>query len=56
MSVIEVDLNITSDGHLVLLHDFSVDRTSNGSGLLSEKTLSEVKRLDVGIKYRFVVL
>ena len=51
VSVMEVDLNYTSDGHLVVFHDYTVDRTSNGTGLLSHMTLAEAKALDVGVKY-----
>ena len=54
VSVIEVDINFTSDGHLVVFHDYTLDRTSNGTGLLSQHTLAEVKTLDVGIKYRYI--
>jgi glycerophosphoryl diester phosphodiesterase len=39
------------DGELVVIHDETVDRTTNGSGAIREMTLAEVKRLDAG--YRF---
>ncbi len=45
---IEVDLAFTKDGVAVLLHDKTVDRTSNGSGKLSELTFEEVRKLDFG--------
>ena len=54
VSIIELDLNFTSDGHLVVFHDYTVDRTSSGRGFLCHKTLAEAKMLDVGIKFRFV--
>jgi len=38
----EVDLRQTSDGHIVLLHDETLDRTSNGTGTLSRLTLAEI--------------
>jgi glycerophosphoryl diester phosphodiesterase len=44
----EVDIQITRDGHLVLLHDKRVDRTTNGSGYLCEMSLEEVQSLDAG--------
>jgi glycerophosphoryl diester phosphodiesterase len=44
----EFDLQITSDGHLVVMHDKTVDRTTNGSGLVSDLTLSQVLTLDAG--------
>jgi glycerophosphoryl diester phosphodiesterase len=45
---IEVDLQMTKDGELVALHDVTVDRTTNGTGLVKEKTLHEIKALDAG--------
>jgi len=45
---VEFDVRATGDGHLVLMHDASVDRTTNGSGLLRHMTLNEVKRLSAG--------
>jgi len=49
-SGIEVDLEFTRDGHPVLLHDSTVDRTSNGSGRVADMTLEEIKKLDFGSK------
>lgn len=46
--IVECDVFSTSDGVPVLLHDASVDRTSNGSGNISEMTLEAVKALDFG--------
>ena len=46
--MIEFDVRMTKDGHLVVLHDETVDRTTNGKGEISELTLEEVKRLDAG--------
>jgi len=46
--MIEFDVRLTRDGHLVILHDETVDRTSNGQGKISELTLDEVKQLDAG--------
>ena len=45
---IETDLHMTKDGELILMHDDTVDRTTNGSGLIREMTLSEIKTLDAG--------
>ncbi|MEK9197583.1 glycerophosphodiester phosphodiesterase family protein [Ureibacillus sp. FSL E2-3493] len=44
---IEIDLRMTKDGHLIALHDHSVDRTTNGTGDVSEKTLEEIKKLSL---------
>ncbi|XEC96298.1 glycerophosphodiester phosphodiesterase family protein [Paenibacillus tarimensis] len=43
--VIETDILQTKDGELVVVHDFSVDRTTDGTGKVSELTLEELKRL-----------
>ena len=44
---VEVDLRTTKDGHLVVMHDGTVDRTTNGSGKVSDLTLAEIKELKV---------
>ncbi len=45
---VECDVRLTRDGHLVCVHDRRVDRTSNGTGLVSEMTLAELRELDFG--------
>lgn len=45
---VEVDLQLTSDGVPVLMHDPTLDRTTTGSGLVSEHTLAEIQALDAG--------
>lgn len=45
---IETDIRITADGELVLIHDAAVDRTTDGTGLVREKTLAELRTLDAG--------
>jgi glycerophosphoryl diester phosphodiesterase len=49
--VLELDIHGTADGALVVLHDGSVDRTTDGNGKVSEMTLEALKKLDAG--YRF---
>ncbi|MCA1901957.1 MAG: glycerophosphodiester phosphodiesterase family protein [Candidatus Hydrogenedens sp.] len=49
--MIEFDVRMTKDGHLVLMHDATVDRTTNGSGKVSELTSEEIYKLDAGIKF-----
>lgn len=44
----EVDVRRSKDGHLVCVHDDTVDRTTNGHGPVSELTLEQIKRLDAG--------
>jgi len=46
--MLELDVGVTSDGQLVVMHDTSVDRTTDGTGLISEKTLQETQALDAG--------
>jgi len=46
--MIEIDVRMTKDNHLVILHDETVDRTTNGKGKISELTIDEVKHLDAG--------
>ena len=43
---LECDVRLTRDGHLVCVHDRRVDRTSNGTGNVSEYDLAELERLD----------
>ena len=45
---IELDLRATRDGHLVVMHDATVDRTTDGTGAVGELTLAEIKALDAG--------
>lgn len=45
---IEIDLQMTKDGHLIALHDEKLDRTTNGTGLVKDHTLAEIKQLDAG--------
>jgi glycerophosphoryl diester phosphodiesterase len=45
---VEIDVQRTRDGHLVLMHDKSVDRTTNGTGTLCEMSLEELRQLDAG--------
>lgn len=45
---LETDVRITRDGELVLIHDVKVDRTTNGTGPVSDYTLAELKQLDAG--------
>jgi glycerophosphoryl diester phosphodiesterase len=44
---VEFDVRMTADGHPVVLHDAAVDRTTDGSGLVRDLTLDEVRRLRI---------
>ncbi|WP_372950828.1 glycerophosphodiester phosphodiesterase family protein [Mariniphaga sp.] len=46
--MIEFDVQLSKDNELVVMHDATVDRTSNGTGKVSELTLAEIKNLDAG--------
>ncbi|MCS6993324.1 MAG: glycerophosphodiester phosphodiesterase [Anaerolineales bacterium] len=48
VDVLEMDLHITRDEVLVLIHDETVDRTTNGRGAVEEMTLAELQALDAG--------
>jgi len=48
--VYESDVQLSKDGHLVIMHDSTVDRTTNGKGLVSDLNLSELKQLK--LKYK----
>ncbi|MCL0105240.1 hypothetical protein M1N90_00580 [Dehalococcoidia bacterium] len=45
--LLELDIHLSKDGIPVVMHDESVDRTSDGSGLVKSKTLVELKQLDI---------
>jgi glycerophosphoryl diester phosphodiesterase len=45
---VECDVRLTLDGHLVCVHDRRVDRTSTGTGLVSDMTLAELQQFDWG--------
>lgn len=49
--ILEYDTHITKDGHLVAIHDATVDRTTDGSGLVNEMTLAEIQDLDAGFHW-----
>ncbi|WP_282797518.1 glycerophosphodiester phosphodiesterase family protein [Streptomyces sp. CC224B] len=48
LDVIELDLHLSKDGALVVMHDADVGRTTDGTGLIAEKTLAELRELDAG--------
>jgi glycerophosphoryl diester phosphodiesterase len=49
--MIELDVRVTSDGHCVVIHDATVDRTTDGTGAVATMTLAQLRELDAG--YRF---
>ncbi|MCE4956346.1 glycerophosphodiester phosphodiesterase [Macrococcoides caseolyticum] len=48
---IEIDLQMTRDGHLVAIHDNTLERTTTGFGNVWDITLAEIKQLDAGVKF-----
>lgn len=48
VDAIELDVHLSLDGHLVVIHDQNLKRTTNGAGLVHEHTLAELKTLDAG--------
>lgn len=50
VDMIETDIHMTKDGNLVLIHDPSLDRTTDGHGLVRDKTLSEIRRCNAAAK------
>jgi glycerophosphoryl diester phosphodiesterase len=46
--MLELDIHTSADGELVVIHDGTVDRTTNGSGSVYEMTLAEIQALDAG--------
>jgi len=54
--MIEFDVRMTKDKKLIIMHDRTIDRTTDGTGFVNELTLDEIKRLDAGSwkSYRFI--
>lgn len=48
LDAIELDLHLSKDGALVVMHDADVERTTDGSGPIADKTLAELRALDAG--------
>ncbi|MEV0786104.1 glycerophosphodiester phosphodiesterase family protein [Streptomyces sp. NPDC050423] len=55
MDLIELDLHLSKDGALAVMHDAEVDRTTDGKGPIAEKTLTELRGLDAGLGERVPV-
>ena len=51
--LVELDVQLTADGHVVVLHDPTLDRTTTGRGDVREKTLAEVRAVSAGYPDRF---
>lgn len=51
VDALECDVHLTRDGHVVVIHDPTVDRTTNGAGTVADLTLAELQRLDAGFRF-----
>ena len=56
VDAIEVDVHRCKSGELVVIHDFTLDRTTDGTGDVSEKTLAELRELKVEDQFRIPLL
>lgn len=48
---VELDVHLSKDGRVVVIHDHKIDRTSNGQGLVNEYTLEELRAFDFGFAF-----
>jgi glycerophosphoryl diester phosphodiesterase len=48
VDAVETDIQLSKDGEIVLIHDHTVDRTTDGHGFVKDMTLAELKKLDAG--------
>lgn len=48
---VEFDVKLTADGHAILMHDETLDRTTDGRGPVRAMTLADIRRLDAGIRF-----
>ena len=53
VDVLEMDVHATRDGVVVVMHDATVDRTTNGSGLVREMTYAELAKLDAAYRWPY---
>lgn len=49
--ILELDVHLSSDNHLIVMHDPEVSRTTDGFGRIADMTLEEIKELDAGIRF-----
>ncbi|WP_406845053.1 glycerophosphodiester phosphodiesterase [Flavobacterium soyae] len=53
---IELDVHLSLDGHIIVIHDETIDRTTNGKGLINDFTLAELKSFLIDEKYQIPTL
>ncbi len=49
---IELDVHLSKDGEVVIIHDETLDRTTNGSGYVKDYTLTELQKFDAGFRFK----
>jgi glycerophosphoryl diester phosphodiesterase len=49
--MIELDVHLSRDGEIVVIHDETLERTTNGKGMVADQTLQDLKRLDAGSSF-----
>ncbi|RXM47753.1 glycerophosphodiester phosphodiesterase family protein [Flavobacterium sp. YO12] len=53
---IELDVHVSADGHIIVIHDETIDRTTNGKGLVNNYSLAELKSFLIDGKYQIPTL
>lgn len=53
---IELDVHLSADGYLIVIHDETIDRTTNGKGLVNTFSLSELKSFLIDVQYQIPTL
>ena len=56
VDILEMDANMTADGEIVVIHDKTLDRTTGGSGAISEMTLAEIKQYDAAYHWLMMMV
>ena len=51
VDALELDVHLSADGHVVVIHDPTLDRTTNGSGRVERLTLAEIREADAGARF-----
>jgi glycerophosphoryl diester phosphodiesterase len=51
VDALELDVHLSGDGHVVVIHDPTLDRTTNGSGRVDRLSVSEIRQVDAGAKF-----
>ena len=49
VQAVEIDIHLSRDGRLIVIHDATVDRTTNGKGRVSDQSWKQLRRLDAGL-------